>query len=120
MKVAVLGASPKPGRYAHQAVRRLMEQGHEVIPVNPAYDRIESLPVTKSLAELPAGSVDTLTLYLGPDRTRALVDDIRTLRPRRVIFNPGTENPVLADRLRADGVEVLEACTLVLLKTGQF
>ncbi len=120
MKVAVLGASPKPDRYSNKAIRLLREHGHEPMPVNPAYDEIEGFPVVRQISELVPGSVDTLTMYVGPDRSAALTEDIVQLKPKRVIFNPGAENRELAERLRAEGVHVVEACTLVLLNTGQF
>lgn len=120
MKVAVLGASPKPDRYSNKAVCLLTEHGHEVVPVNPGYDRIEDIPAVRSVSEIIPGSVDTLTMYVGPDRSAELLEDILLLKPRRVIFNPGAENRDLADALRAQGVEVVEACTLVMLNTDQF
>lgn len=120
MKVAVLGASTKPDRYSNKAIRLLKDQGHEVVPVNPAYDEIEGMPVMKTLEEAIPGDIHTLTMYVGPDRSDALADAIRFARPERVIFNPGAENPVLAETLAREGIETLEACTLVLLNTGQF
>ncbi len=120
MKVAVLGASPKPDRYSNQAVRLLIEHGHEPVPVNPGYDEIEGLPTVRALGELTPGSIDTLTLYVGPDRSAALADDIVQLKPRRVIFNPGAENRTLAEQLREHDLKTVEACTLVMLRTGQF
>lgn len=120
MKVAVLGASPKPDRYANKAVRLLLEHGHEVIPVNPAYPEIEGLATVPDLDALADDAVDTVTVYMNPDRTRELGSVMARVAPRRVIFNPGTESPALADQLRAEGIEVVEACTLVMLNTGQF
>jgi len=120
MKVAVLGASPKRERYSNQAVRLLLENSHEVIPVNPSYEEIEGLPVVPDLGHLEPGSIDTLTVYLAPKVTSTLGEAIEATRPRRVIFNPGTENPALKKRLEDAGIEVVEACTLVLLRTGQF
>ena len=120
MKVAVLGASPKPDRYANKAVRLLKQYGHEVTPINPSHDVIESLPVVKSLDETLPGSFHTVTVYLGADRSTALADALLAARPGRVIFNPGAENPALAERLRAAGIATEEACTLVLLNTGAF
>jgi predicted CoA-binding protein len=93
--VAVLGASANTERYANMAVRRLRDAGHRVIPVNPALEQIEGLPVTKSLGDI-AEPVDTLTLYVGPQRLAPLTEDILRLAPQRVIFNPGTESPDLA------------------------
>ena len=118
-RVVVLGASHKPERYSNQAIRLLLECGHTVIPVHPRLDRVEGLPVVASLDAL-ADPVDTLTLYVGPDRSAELVDAIIRLHPGRVIFNPGTENPALESRLDAAGIPHERACTLVLLRTAQF
>ena len=117
--VAVLGASANPERYSHKVVVRLMAHGHTVFPVNPGLKSLLGLKVFASLADLPAPP-HTVTLYVGPERSTALADTIVATRPRRVIFNPGSENPALAERLKRSGIEVLEACTLVLLSTGQF
>ena len=117
--VAVLGASANPDRYSNMAVRRLHEAGHRVIPVNPALDTIEGLPVAKSLGEIRE-PVDTLTLYVGPQRLAPLTDEILRLAPKRVIFNPGTEYEHLATALDRAHIPHLEGCTLVLLQTGQF
>lgn len=118
--VAVIGASPKPERYSNRAIRLLREYGHAVLPVNPAQASIEGLPVTPSIAALPRGGVDTVTMYVSPAHSGDLLAPLLALAPRRVIFNPGAENPALEDGLRAAGIEVEEACTLVLLRTGQF
>ena len=117
--VAVLGASNNPERYSNMADRRLRDAGHHVIPVNPALSEFEGLPVAKSLGEIKE-PVDTLTLYVGPQRLAALTDEILRLAPKRVIFNPGTESPELAAALDRAGITHLEACTLVMLQTGQF
>lgn len=117
--VAVLGASPNPDRYSNKAVRLLREHGHRVIPVNPAQDEIEGLPASHALADIHE-PVDTLTLYMAPRHLAAVSDQVLALRPRRVIFNPGTEDPSLQARLDAAGIAWEEACTLVLLRTGQF
>ena len=118
-RVVVLGASPKPERYSNQAVRLLLKHGHQVIPVHPAVERIEGLKVAASLAEA-VGPIDTVTMYVGPGRSDAMADELIASAPRRVIFNPGSENPGLANRLTDAGIGVEEACTLVLLNTGQF
>lgn len=119
MKVVVLGASPNPDRYSNKAIRQLKAHGHIVVPVNPAHKTIEGLPVAASLAAVQ-GPVDTLTVYVGPQHIEPLLDDIVALGPKRVIINPGAESPVLTKRLEASGIRFLEACTLVMLSTGQF
>ncbi len=120
MKVAVLGASPKPHRYANKAVRKLLHYGHEVIPINPAYPEIEGLKAVRNLEALEPGDVDTITLYMNPSRTKDLGPAIIDADPRRMIFNPGTESPELAAELEDAGIETVEGCTLVMLDTGQF
>lgn len=117
--VVVLGASPNPERYSHQAVRLLAEYGHRVIPVHPTAAEIAGMPAVASLPSIK-DKVDTLTMYVNPERSAALAAEILALAPRRIIFNPGTENPALAARCRERGMAVSEACTLVLLRTGQF
>lgn len=117
--VAVLGASNNRERYSNMAVRRLREAGHRVIPVNPAVAEIEGLPVVKSLGDI-ADPVGTLTLYVGRQRSAPMIADILHLAPQRVIFNPGTESAELAAALDRANIPHLEACTLVMLQTGQF
>ncbi len=116
--VAVLGASPKPERYSNKAIRLLREHGHTVLPVNPAQREIEGLAVTARVEDLK--DVDTVTMYVSPAHSDSLLPGLLALKPRRVIFNPGAENPGLEKALQEAGIEVEEACTLVLLRTGQF
>jgi predicted CoA-binding protein len=119
MNVAVLGASNKPERYSFKAVRLLREKGHTPYPVHPALAEVDGLPVFPSLSAIPA-PVDTITVYLSARNQQPIADELLSSGARRVIFNPGAENPELADQLRQRGREVLQACTLVLLDTGQF
>lgn len=119
MNVAVLGASNKQKRYSYQAVKLLAEKGHAVFPVHPQVSEIDGIPVFKRLADIPS-PLHTITVYMGPERSAALADEILSVRPQRVIFNPGAENPFLAMRLQEAGIETLNACTLVMLKTNQF
>ena len=118
-RVVVLGASPKPDRYSNKAVKLLLEHGHSVVPVHPAAVEIEGLQVVPNLPAVD-GAVDTLTVYLSPAQSNGLLDDILALSPGRVIFNPGTESPHLKARLETAGIRTEDACTLVLLNTGQF
>lgn len=117
--VAVLGASPKPGRYSNQAVRLLKEQGYRVIPVHPRFPEIEELPVAPAVSAIQE-PVDTLTLYVGAERSQPLIDDIVALAPGRVIFNPGSESAELERALKNNGITFFHACTLVMLRTRQF
>jgi uncharacterized protein len=117
--VVVLGASGDPERYAYKAVARLKEKGYRVVPVNPKGGEILGLPVKASLSDV-SGKVDTLTVYLSPERSTPLAAAIRQLKPGRVILNPGAENPALEAELEQAGIPCLKACTLVLLSTAQF
>lgn len=117
--VVVLGASRKPLRYSNQALRRLLEQGYRVTPVHPRLDIVEGLKVVPDLKSV-AQPVDTLTLYVGPERLQPLIDDVVRLKPGRVIFNPGSESAALRHRLEQSGIPWLEACTLVMLRIGTF
>ena len=119
MKVAVLGASPKADRYANMALHRLRDAGHDAVGVNPVMPDLGGFPCVATIDQLPAG-IDTVTVYLGNARSDELVDQILSYGFRRAIFNPGAENPELERVLSDAGVEVLEACTLVMLSTRQF
>jgi uncharacterized protein len=118
-RVVVLGASPKPTRYSFQAVQLLARAGYQVIPIHPKAHRIEDIPVVASLGAVQ-GPVHTLTVYVGEDRSRHMVPDILRLAPGRVIFNPGSESRALEQALADAHIPHERACTLVLLRTGQF
>lgn len=117
-KVAVLGASDNPERYSYMAHQMLEENGHSVELVSPRYDNIEGKKVHKDLSTLT--NIDTLTMYVNPDISTKMKEQIFKLNPKRVIFNPGTENPALEKELTDKGIQIEEACTLVLLRTNQF
>ena len=117
--VVVLGASPKPERYSNQAVRALVEHGHHVIPVHPLLKKIAGVVAVPALSGVK-DPVDTLTLYVGSERGKELLQDIINLGPDRVIMNPGTESDEIEEQLSANNIPVLRACTLVMLRTDQF
>jgi uncharacterized protein len=117
--VAILGASPKPDRYAYQALQLLREYGHRTLPVNPAFDEILGEKCYPRISDA-LGPIDTVTLYLGESRSNPLIDEIVSAKPRRIIMNPGAENSALAAKAEEAGIEVVEGCTLVMLRTGQF
>ncbi|MEP6699151.1 MAG: CoA-binding protein [Verrucomicrobiota bacterium] len=117
--VAVLGASPKPDRYAYKAIELLQEYGHRPVPINPAFDQILGKKCYALIADVP-DAVDTVTLYLGQARSTPLTDEIIKAKPRRIIMNPGAENDALAAKAREAGIEVVEGCTLVMLRSGTF
>ena len=117
--VAVLGASPNEERYSFKAVRMLKENHHRPIPVHPAGHTVDGIPGVKSLSDITE-PVDTVTCYVNDKISDGEFDRIVGLKPRRVVFNPGAENENLAVKLEAAGIEVVRACTLVMLRTGQF
>lgn len=119
MNVAVIGASNKPERYSHQAVLLLAAKGHTVYPIHPALAEIEGQRVYQRLADIPA-PLHTITMYVGPALSAGMAETLIAARPQRVIFNPGTENPELESQLAAAGIQVVQACTLVMLRTQQF
>lgn len=117
--VAVLGASPKAGRYSLLAVQMLKEHGYRPIPVHPAGHEVDGIHSRRSLEEITE-QVDTLTIYVNESISEKLASSILDFKPRRVIFNPGAENPFLAQKLADSGIMIVEACTLVMLRTNQF
>lgn len=117
-KTLVLGASGNPARYSYLAIQRLRAAEHPVVAVGLKPGRVADVDILVSKPLLD--DIDTVTLYLNPANQQAYYEYIISLKPRRVIFNPGTENEVLARMLAPKGVTTMEACTLVLLSTGQF
>lgn len=117
--VAVIGASPIEERYSNKAIRLLSQYDHNPIPVAPKHEMIEGKKVYRSLGDIP-DKVDTVTMYVKPSRQEEIIPEIVKLSPRRVIFNPNTENQGAYDTLKQAGIEVVEACTLVLLRTNQY
>lgn len=117
-KTLVLGASSKPERYSYKAVKMLQEHQHPVVAVGFRESEIDTIPIHKG--EPYFEGIDTLTLYLGPEKQKNVYDYILKIHPKRIIFNPGTENSELMNLARENGIEVEEACTLVLLSTNQY
>ena len=117
-KTMVLGATTNPERYAYRAVVRLVMHGHEVVPVGVRFGEIDGIPILQGQPNI--SDIDTISLYLGPDRQQAYYDYLLSLHPKRIVFNPGTENPALTKRAEEQGIEVVEGCTLVMLSIGTY
>ncbi|SDM38031.1 hypothetical protein SAMN05421813_1112 [Daejeonella rubra] len=117
-KTLILGASTNPSRYSNLAAHRLVEHGHPIVNVGIKQGEVAGVPI--ELPETIHQDLDTITLYLGPDNQVPYYDYILKSKPRRIIFNPGTENPELESMAENNGIETTEACTLVLLSTGQY
>lgn len=119
MKTLVIGASPNPMRYAYSAVEQLRWKGHEVVAIGHRKGRIEDVDILLDWPdEIP--DLDTITLYIGPPNQVPVYDRILRYHPRRIIFNPGTENPELMRMAREAGIDVVRACTLVMLSVGTY
>ena len=117
-KALVLGASPNPSRYSWLATTRLNDAGYEVFPIGIKEGTIGNLNIIQGKPDLK--DIDTVTLYMNPKNQQDYYDYILSLHPRRIIFNPGTENPELYEIAKQAGIETIEACTLVMLSTGQY
>ncbi len=118
VRTLVFGASLKPNRYSNLVIRRLVAQGFETEAFGVHNGSVSGVQVTKKIDEIT--NIDIVTLYLNPELQKQYYQDILNLRPKKVIFNPGTENPELYDLLKANGIQGEVACTLVLLSTGQY
>lgn len=120
--VAVLGASNDSRRYSYKAMEMLREYGHKAIPVHPRETEVLGAKVFANIGELAktGQKIDTVTVYVNKEISHKYLADFIALKPRRVIFNPGAENSELEGELKSQGIDVEEACTLVLLRTNQF
>ncbi len=117
-KTVVLGATTKPDRYAFLAINKLVEKGHTVLAIGQNAGEVAGVKIhTKAI---PLKNIDTITLYLNPSRQRDYYNYIVEAKPKRVIFNPGTENPELYQLLELNNIKAQVACTLVLLTTNQY
>ncbi len=118
MKTLVLGATPNADRFAYRAVISLQRHGHEVVPFGRKKGSVGGLEIQNTLPQ--DTDIHTITLYLNPTNQQEYYDYILGLNPKRIIFNPGTENNELEQMAQKKGIETLEACTLVMLSVGQY
>ena len=117
-KTLVLGASDNPQRYSYLAINRLYDKGHPVTGIGKKKTTVNGVEIITE--KVPLQDIDTVTIYLNPANQQEYYNYILTLKPKRIIFNPGAENAELAALAKANNIESVEACTLVLLSTGQF
>ncbi|RZK42185.1 MAG: CoA-binding protein [Pedobacter sp.] len=117
-KTLIIGASPDPSRYAYKAAHMLTRFNHEIVNVGIKRGEVAGVDIEKP--DVIHKDIDTITLYIGPALQPQYHDYILETKPKRVIFNPGTENYELEKLLDQHGIEPIEACTLVMLSTGQY
>ena len=117
-KTLVIGASENPARYSNLAVKSLLSHHHPVVAIGKTNGTIDNVPIDTEKKSFT--DIDTVTLYLNPLNQREYYNYILSLHPKRIIFNPGAVNAELSDLAHQNGIPTMEACTLVLLSTGQF
>jgi len=119
-KTVIIGASTNPNRYSYEAAGLLKRYGHEFVPIGIKKGEVFGKEILDIRTTPSISQVDTVTLYIRPELQTEWEDYILSLHPKRIIFNPGAENPQFGKRLNTLGVEPIEACTLVMLRTNQF
>ncbi len=117
-KTLIIGASSKPDRYSYKAEMMLRSHGHETFLFGNKNGAVEGKEISREWPE--TNDFDTVTMYVNPSLQVEMEEAIIKLKPKRVVFNPGTENPIFENRLESNGIQALEACTLVLLSTKQY
>jgi uncharacterized protein len=117
-RTIVLGASPNPERYAFRATKKLKDYGYEVIPIGNKKGEIDGITIQNDTPQYEG--IDTITLYLNAENQKPYYDYMFSLKPKRIIFNPGTENMELMKKAKERGIESEIACTLVLLSLGEY
>lgn len=116
----IIGATPDPSRYAYLAAQMLTSYGHEIVPLSIKTGTVSGVEILDIRQRPVVEGVDTVTLYIGPQRQPEWYDYILSLKPKRIIFNPGTENEEFEKMAEAQAIEATEACTLVLLRSRQY
>jgi uncharacterized protein len=119
-KTLIVGATDNTSRYAYLAAQMLTEYGHEIIPIGIKTGKIFEREILDIKKRPAIQKVDTITLYIGPQHQPEWYDYLIGLKPKRIIFNPGTENPAFEKMAKEQGIDTLEACTLVMLRTRQY
>lgn len=115
----ILGASDNPMRFSNRAQKKLTQFGHSVVLVNPKGGTIDGVNCLKSLSEVDQ-AIDTVTVYINPAYIMGEVESLLSIKPRRVIFNPGSESQEAAKRLSENNIEVIQDCTLIMLDGGYY
>jgi len=119
-KTVIIGATPNAYRYAYMAAESLTDKGHEIVPIGIKKGEVFGSPILNIKDKPKVEDVDTVTMYIGPQHQDEWMEYIVGLDPKRIIFNPGTENSEFERYARKKGIEIEEACTLVLLSIGSY
>ncbi|HMR19494.1 MAG TPA: CoA-binding protein [Sphingobacterium sp.] len=117
-KTLILGASTNPARYSYLVANKLARKGYPIVNIGRKVGEVAGVAI--ELPEHIYDDIDTVTVYVGPQNQGPYMDYVLKTKPKRVIFNPGAENPEFASQLQEQGIETIEACTLVMLNTGQY
>lgn len=117
-KTLVIGASTKPERYSNKAIRMLREYKHEVVALAKRDGQVDGVTIQTEFPQ--EDDIHTITMYLAAKHQPEYYEDVINLKPKRIIFNPGAENNELKEKLESVGIDSVEGCTLVMLRTGQF
>jgi len=119
-RTLIVGATTNSSRYAYMAAERLTEYGHEIIPIGIKKGEVFHKAILPLRERPKTGEIDTITLYIGPQHQAEHIDYLLSLKPKRIIFNPGTENDAFIAKAEEQGIEVVEGCTLVMLRVGAY
>ncbi|MFY0598563.1 MAG: CoA-binding protein [Cyclobacteriaceae bacterium] len=119
-KTVIMGASPNTQRYAYVAAQRLLENQHEIVPIGIKKGNVFGTNILNLREKPSVENVDTVTMYIGTANQEEWLEYILSLKPKRIIFNPGTENLAFTQRASEQGIQTLEACTLVMLSVGNY
>jgi uncharacterized protein len=118
-KTIIIGASPKPERFSNKAAKMLRQYGHEIIAIGNKLGNIDGIPIIKD--KIWVEGVDTVTMYIGKRHQTEYYEYLtEVIRPKRIIFNPGSENIELEMLAKENGIEVLHHCTLVMLRVDEY
>ena len=119
-KTVIIGATTDPSRYAYLAARMLTQYNNEIVPIGIKKGDLFGTKILNIFDKPKVDDVHTITLYIGPQRQPEWYDYLMSLNPKRIIFNPGTENDVLIRMAEERGIEAVEGCTLVMLRSNQY
>jgi uncharacterized protein len=119
-KTVIIGATTNPSRYAYMAAEMLTNYKHDIVPIGIKKGEVNGKSILDINQRPKIDEVDTVTLYIGPQHQPEHYEYLLSLKPKRFIFNPGTENHEFEKLVEASGAEAIEACTLVMLRTGQY